>query len=87
MSATRMLKIIHEEVWNLLLPETQGAVKRVANIHMLYTPPVSNNTMLAGDDKLKSDLPELAFITNLSRTAPPATYGIRLGSLWFRTYH
>ena len=48
-------------------------MKRVANIHMLYTPPVSNNITLAGDDRLKSDLPEWAFITNLSCTIPPAT--------------
>lgn len=50
-----------------------GDVKGVANIHMLYTPSVSNNITLTGDDRLKSNLPEQAFITNLSCAAPSAT--------------
>lgn len=33
---------------------------------MLYTLAASNNMTLVGDDRLKSDLPERAFITTLS---------------------
>lgn len=64
---------MYKEVWNSAVPKSLGTVKWEANVHMLYTPPVSNNITLAGDDRLRSDLPEQAFITNLSRTSPSST--------------
>lgn len=52
------------------------AVKWAANIHMLHPLPVSNNIILMGDDRLKSHLPDAAFITNLSRALPSPTVRI-----------
>lgn len=47
--------IIHKEVLNSTAPKSWGTMKSVASIHMLYTPPVSNNITLVGDDRLKID--------------------------------
>lgn len=52
------------------------AVKWAANIHTLHPLPVSNNIILMGDDRLKSHLPDAAFITNLSRALPSPTVRI-----------
>lgn len=53
-----------------MLTRSLGALKWVANIHMLYTLAAPNNMTLVGDDSLKSDLPERTFITTLSCTIP-----------------